>query len=370
LCVGTGVLGVAEPAQSQIQQPVQELTSIQALTSVGNDLVSAGSFGHGLFRSEDRGATWAKSGQGVTDPFILTLTTGKDGAIYAGTFRGGVFRSRDHGKSWQAINSGLKHLEIKALLSVGDALYAGTADGVYRLSAANDRWSVVTTGLDDILVHALALSSDGTLFAAAVSWAMQPAGVAAILGTQPPEVLKAFAADRAAMRANAPRLALGDATAQLKQHLSAIAAQLQQGGPWLFGDAPCIADFAVGHCLWFIRLAKPVAHLLDDYPPIGPWLDRLFAIGHHSAAEMSSADALGVAASAGTHAPTIVEPGLGFEAGQAVTVAATDYGVDPVAGTLVGLSLNESVLSRSDARAGTVHVHFPRFGFQLRADRT
>ena len=142
----------------------QQATSIQALTSVGNDLVYAGSFGLGLFRSEDRGATWTKSGQGVTDPFILTLTTGKDDAIYAGTFRGGVFRSRDRGKSWQAINSGLKRLEIKALLAVGDGVYAGTGDGVYRL-AASDRWSVVTTGLDDILVHALALSSDGTLFA-------------------------------------------------------------------------------------------------------------------------------------------------------------------------------------------------------------
>lgn len=150
---------------SQGQSFGQETTSIQALTSAGNDLVYAGSFGLGLFRSEDRGATWTKSGQGVTDPFILTLTTGKDGAIYAGTFRGGVFRSRDRGKSWQAINSGLKRQEIKALLAVGDAVYAGTSDGVYRLNAANDRWSVVTTGLDDILVHALALSSDGTLFA-------------------------------------------------------------------------------------------------------------------------------------------------------------------------------------------------------------
>src|SRR4029077_14318788 len=141
----------------------QQVTSIQALTSVGNDLLYAGSLGLGLFRSEDRGVSWTRSGEGVTDPFILTLTTGKDGAIYAGTFRGGVFRSRDQGKSWQAINSGLKRLEIKALLAVSDGMYAGTNDGVYRLAA--DRWSVVTTGLDDILVHALALSSDGTLFA-------------------------------------------------------------------------------------------------------------------------------------------------------------------------------------------------------------
>ena len=151
-------------SQPQYDPSGQQAASIQALTSVGSDLVYAGSFGLGLFRSEDRGVNWTKSDQGVTDPFILTLTTGKDGAVYAGTFRGGVFRSRDRGKSWQAINSGLKRLEIKALLAVNEGVYAGTADGVYRLSAA-DRWSVVTTGLDDILVHALALSSDGTLFA-------------------------------------------------------------------------------------------------------------------------------------------------------------------------------------------------------------
>jgi hypothetical protein len=172
------------------------------------------------------------------------------------------------------------------------------------------------------------------------------------------------------MRANAPRPTLADATAQLRQHLSGIAAQLQQGGPWLFGAAPSIADFSVGHCLWFIRLARPVAHLLDDYAPIGPWLDRLCALGHGRSTPMDSSDALAVAAAAASPAATGVEPGLGFEAGQAVTVAATDYGVDPVAGTLVGLNAHESVLRRSDARAGTVHVHFPRFGFQLRADRT
>jgi photosystem II stability/assembly factor-like uncharacterized protein len=178
---GGGILGAATQAPSPVPPALQQApghgesqaqfdfygqqaVSIQALTAVGNDLVYAGSFGLGLFRSEDRGVTWEKSGQGVTDPFILTLTTGKHGVVYAGTFRGGVFRSRDQGKTWQAINTGLKRLEIKALLAAGEVVYAGTSDGVYRLTAA-DRWSVVTDGLDDILVHALALSSDGTLFA-------------------------------------------------------------------------------------------------------------------------------------------------------------------------------------------------------------
>lgn len=143
----------------------QMATSVQALTMAGKDTLYAGSFGHGIFRSTDRGATWSSSGAGVTDPFILSLATGKNGALYAGTFRGGVFRSRDDGKSWQPVNGGLKRFEIKALLVAGNDLYAGTGDGVYRLNETGDRWSVVTTGLDDILVHSLARSADGTLFA-------------------------------------------------------------------------------------------------------------------------------------------------------------------------------------------------------------
>ena len=62
-----------------------------------------------------------------------------------------------------------------------------------------------------------------------------------------------------------------------------------------------------------------------------------------------------------------VQPGLGFDAGQAVTVAATDYGTDAVAGTLVGLTPTSVTVRRTDARAGTLHVHFPRIGYVLRA---
>lgn len=254
------------------------------------------------------------------------------------------------------------------LLQIGADIYCDTAL-IARVLEARQPDPTLYPATAPLAVP-LAQWADSTLFAAAVSWAMQPAGVAAILGEQPPEVLKAFAADRVAMRANAPRPTLTDATAQLKQHLAAIAAQLQQGGPWLFGAAASIADFSIGHGLWFIRLARPVAHLLDDYPSLGPWLDRLFAIGHHDSTAMSSTQALAVAAGATAREPTAVEPGLGFEAGQAVTVAATDYGIDPVAGTLVGLSQQQSVLRRSDARAGTVHVHFPRFGFHIKADKT
>lgn len=57
----------------------------------------------------------------------------------------------------------------------------------------------------------------------------------------------------------------------------------------------------------------------------------------------------------------------GFHAGQAVTVSAIDYGVDPVAGELLFAGREALILRRTDERAGTVHVHFPRWGFRLQA---
>lgn len=143
----------------------QSAASVQALVMDGHGVIYAGSFGHGIFRTADRGATWVRAGSGVTDPFILSLASVKDGAVYAGTFRGGVFRSRDDGHSWHPINAGLKQLEVKALMAIDHELFAGTGDGVYRLRHSDDQWVPVTTGLDDILVHALARSADGTLFA-------------------------------------------------------------------------------------------------------------------------------------------------------------------------------------------------------------
>lgn len=257
------------------------------------------------------------------------------------------------------------------ILQVGADVYCDTALIARVLEARQPQPTLYPESAP--LAPLLAQWADALLFPAAVSWAMQPAGAAVILGGQGPEVQKAFAADRAAMRASAaPRPTLADAAAQLQAQLAALDAQLQRGGPWLCGAEPSIADFSAGHGLWFIRLAKPVAALLDDYPAIGPWLQRLFAIGHGRPLDLHSREALAVAAAAataGTYAPTAVEPGMGLQAGQAVVVAATDYGSDPVAGTLVGLNATESVLRRSDPRAGTVHVHFPRFGFQLRAEK-
>jgi glutathione S-transferase len=213
--------------------------------------------------------------------------------------------------------------------------------------------------------------ADSTLFWTVIPYTMQPAGQAHVFAGVPPETMKAFAADRAPFTASMKRQTLADAAASLKGYLDALEAQLADGRPYLFGEAPGIADFSVAHCGWYVRRGGPeVSAVLPARPRLNGWLDRMLTIGHGTGVKMSSDEALAVAAGAASHAPSTVEPGLGFEAGQAVTVTPTDYGLDPVAGTLVGLSATEAVIRRVDERAGTLHVHFPRAGYQIKKEQS
>jgi glutathione S-transferase len=214
----------------------------------------------------------------------------------------------------------------------------------------------------------LAQWADSTLFWTVIPYSMQPAGMASIFAGVPPEVLKAFGADRAPFSASIKRQTAVDATANLSGYLTTLEAQLADGRQFLFGEMATVADFSVAQCLWYVRRAGPLAEIVSRNAKLDAWLTRMLAIGHGTPSALSSEAALQVAASATAHAPTSVGSGLGFEAGQAVTVTPTDYGMDPVAGTLVGLSLEEVVIARTDARAGTVHVHFPRRGYQVKQE--
>ncbi len=219
------------------------------------------------------------------------------------------------------------------------------------------------------LASIVAQWADSTLFWTAVPYTMQPAGAAHIFKGLPPEALKAFAADRAPFTASIKRPTVADATVSLKQMVQALDAQLADGRPYLMGEDISIADFSVAHCGWYVRRGGPVAELLQPLGHYNAWLDRVLAIGHGSSTRISSSDAIAEAAAASVHAACQVEPGQGFEPGQAVTITPIDYGMDPVAGLLVGLSDHEAVLRRADERAGTLHVHFPRAGYQIKQDK-
>lgn len=248
------------------------------------------------------------------------------------------------------------------ILQVGADIYCDSALMCEVIDAAQSSPPL----FDGAATRVLAQWADTDLFWAMIAHTMQPAGFAAIMGGLPPAVLQAFAADRAAMTAGMKRPTARDAAAQLTSYFDWLEQSLADGRSFLCGDAPSVADFSVAQSVWFIRRAPPVAGVLAPFAALAAWYERVAAFGHGVRSEMSGVDALALAASS-KPVPVEVETGLGFAAGDEITVTPTDYAQDPVTGTLVGLSTKRVTIRRADERAGTVHVHFPRIGYGLKA---
>jgi hypothetical protein len=175
----------------------------------------------------------------------------------------------------------------------------------------------------------------------------------------------ALAATLQAVLPNLADLAPNDAGACLAQYLQTLESQLASGHECVCGELT-ITDFSVAHVLWHLRRAGPPAELLlAPFGRVLKWHDCMLAFGHGHATAMSSEQALQTAAQATGHEVCSVTPEPGLTLGQTVSVAAVDYGHEASWGELVGLNALEVVIARSDARAGRVHVHFPRVGFRI-----
>lgn len=209
------------------------------------------------------------------------------------------------------------------------------------------------------LAHALALWTDRSLFQAAV---------AVIFGNLAEHVDANFIRDREALSGQPfdtgrMRLAIPHMTAQLRAHVALIADQLADGRSFLTGERPGLADANVYYNLWFIQNAfPPAADVYLDNATVAGWFRRVAAIGHGDRSPVSAADALAIAAAATPEAGSI-GPQDADLAGKTVTVAADDYGRDPMTGVLVGSSVHHVAIEREDAEVGRVVVHVPRIGF-------
>ena len=222
-------------------------------------------------------------------------------------------------------------------------------------------------------VFAMAQWADTTLFWASATFVMQPAGFQSLFGGMPEEFVKAFVEDRKAMRAGGTGLRTPpqEAASTLHVFLAQLERQFASGEHiFLFGEQPTVADFSVYHCLWFVRRATGVAGILDAHPEVVAWMHRVAALGHSQAQPMTPAEALDVAKAATPRALT--EPNASFDdryglpKGTRVTVAAVDYGVDPIEGELIVSTRDTVGVLRVDARVGQVVVHFPRVGYAVR----
>lgn len=157
---------------------------------------------------------------------------------------------------------------------------------------------------------------------------------------------------------------------QLVAHLAWFASTMADGRPFVLGDRVSAADLAAYPSVWFLRKWGDAE--TERWLPIKPllgWVDRVAALGYGNPSEISGASALDIARNSTPAAVDLPADGdpTGLKPGATVMVTPDDVGRDPVTGVLVGADHGEVVIRRTDPRAGVVHLHFPRAGYDVAA---
>lgn len=254
------------------------------------------------------------------------------------------------------------------VMQIGADIYCDTAL-IARVIEDTKPDPAVLDGTRGAVSVAAARWTDSDFFRVCVGMAFKPEAVASNPRFQDPTVVEAFLKDRAALTAGAPNLAMPEARAEAAfvEHLQHMEQTLSEQS-YLGGDTPSILDFSTWHCLWFVY-AQPV--LRDFFALAGAvqsWMKRMADFSERGeSVALSSEEAIEIAREsepAGFDALE-VNHASGLTIDQPVAVMPTDYGFQPVTGTLQRLTPDVITIAREDERAGRLHVHFPRYGFEV-----
>ncbi|MGJ7578770.1 glutathione S-transferase family protein [Variovorax sp. RHLX14] len=272
----------------------------------------------------------------------------------------------------EALTGGYRRTPV---LQIGNDIYCDTAliaDVLEHIAPMPTAYPEPEKGMSRILAQ----WADSTLFWAAMAYNLQPKGAAEVFSGMPPEAAKAFGEDRGKMSASGmTRLRPADAAGAYKSYLRRLSDMLDDK-PFLLGEVPCIADFSAYHPLWYTRRIDAVKDILELTPAVIDWMDRMADIGHGASTPMTAEEALAVskaatpAASRPLLSDSTFQDDHGIPRGSQVSIRAETFGLEETVGELVAASRMHYTLRRTDERAGTVHVHFPRIGYVLKLAET
>lgn len=254
------------------------------------------------------------------------------------------------------------------ILQIGADIYCDTALIARVLDRIAPAPTIFPYG-ENFANRAMAHFADSVMFNLSVPIGFQPGGMMQLfLPDATPEFLADFGKDRAAMRQGGTirRGPLAESKASLASVLPRIETQLGDR-PFLLGASASECDFSLYHVLWPVWKVPSTRPMLEVFPRTLAFMERMAAFGHGKPSEMTSARALELAKKSRPVAierPQAIETD-GIALGDMVQVMPVDYALDPVHGELLQCSADEIAVRRSDPRAATVAVHFPRFGYQL-----
>lgn len=132
-----------------------------AFDSAGNLFAGADS---GVFKSPDKGQTWAPFNNGLPGKAVYTLAIDADNRVYAGLEDEGLFRSPGGSDNWVNVGPANRTVWAVAVNAAGH-VFAATSAGLYRSTDQAATWAPINNGLGDSLVISLAFGASGEIFA-------------------------------------------------------------------------------------------------------------------------------------------------------------------------------------------------------------
>ena len=131
--------------------------------------VYAGTYGSGVFRSDDSGDSWTAVNAGLTDRKVCALLAVNEDTVFAGTAEGGIFRTMDGGDSWVEVNTGLTNTTVGELAVIGKTIYAGMRERlVYSVNGGESWQPVQISSVPDEYLFSTLSVSDGVLYIGAI----------------------------------------------------------------------------------------------------------------------------------------------------------------------------------------------------------
>lgn len=123
---------------------------------------------------------WIDSQSVFVDPrerlphrYLRVIAVNQAQHIFLGTQDGGIFRSTDRGVSWASISRNLPNDSIRGIVPIGEDVVVATGKGVFRWNHGQQRWHARNEGLTSLAIQSLTIAETGDWYVGTSSGAFR-----------------------------------------------------------------------------------------------------------------------------------------------------------------------------------------------------